>query len=98
MQASPHLFVAEGRPEQATLLSVAATWLTRLAEQLMPDEQGSTQGPAGVTGGRLNPDIVERSLAQQPAVGHAVERHPAGQYQVFHPAPAMQIASEAQHH
>ena len=49
----------------------------------MPDEQRRAQRAAGVAGGRLDPESLEGPLAQQPAVGHAVERHAAGQDQVF---------------
>ena len=51
----------------------------------MPDEQGGAQGAAGVAGGGLDPDVVEGPFAQQPAVGHAVQRHAAGQHQVLLP-------------
>ena len=38
--------------------------------------------PPGVAGRRLDPEPLERPLAQQPAVGHAVQRDAAGQAQV----------------
>ena len=45
-------------------------WLSRpvgvagLLQELVPDEQGRAQGAAGVAGRRLDPEIVERALAQ----------------------------------
>ena len=51
----------------------------------MPDEQGRAQRAAGVAGRGLDPDVVERPLAEQPAVGHAVQRHAAGQDEVLLP-------------
>ncbi len=49
----------------------------------MPDELSDPQRAAGVAGRRLDPDVLERPLAQQPPVGHAVERHAAGHAQVL---------------
>ena len=43
---------------------------------------GRAQGGAGVAGGRLHPDALERPLLGQDRVGHAVERDPAGHGQV----------------
>ena len=37
---------------------------------------------AGIAGRRLDPDVVERALAQQLAVGHAVQRDAAGQAEI----------------
>ena len=39
---------------------------------------------AGVAGRRLDPDVLERAVAQHLAVGDAVERHAAGQAQILH--------------
>ncbi len=41
--------------------------------------------PPASPGGRLDPDVVEDALAQQLAVGHAVERDAAGQAEVLRP-------------
>ena len=35
-----------------------------------------------IAGSGLNPEPLERPLAEQPAVGHAVERHATGQAEV----------------
>ncbi len=47
----------------------------------MPDEQSHAQGSACVAGGRLDPQVGVRTLAQDAAVGHAVQRHAASQAQ-----------------
>ena len=75
----------EARAEEAPLLGIAAVGPSGVVQELMPDEQGRPQRTAGIAGRRLDPDVVEVALAEQPAVGHAVERHPAGQDQVLHP-------------
>ena len=51
----------------------------------MPDQQRHAERPAGVPGRRLNPDVLKRPFPQDPAVGHAVERHAAGQAEILHP-------------
>ena len=71
-------------PRKLPLLGVAAVGVARLLQELMPDEQGRAQRAAGVAGRGLDPEVVERPLAEQPAVGHAVERDAAGQDQVLH--------------
>ena len=38
---------------------------------------------AGVSGGRLDPDLLERTFAKDPAVADAVERDAARQTQIF---------------
>ncbi len=40
----------------------------------MPHQHGGAQGTAGIARRRLHPNVFERSFAQQPAVGHAVQR------------------------
>ena len=51
----------------------------------MPDELRDAERAAGVAGGRLDPESLERAFAQQPAVADAVERDAAGQAQVSSP-------------
>ena len=48
----------------------------------MPDQQRRTQCAAGVPRRRLNPNPVEETLAKNPAVGYAIQRHTAGQAQI----------------
>ena len=71
--------------------------LAGVVQELVPDEQGRPERPAGVAGGRLDPEVVEVALAEQPAVGHAVQRHAAGQDQVLHPGPRVHVAADPEH-
>jgi hypothetical protein len=43
------------------------------------DEQRDPQGAAGVARGRLDPDLLERPLAEDAAVADAVESDAAGE-------------------
>ena len=47
--------------------------------------EGRAQRAAGIAGGGLDPDVVEAPVAQDLAVGDAVQRDAAGQAQVRHP-------------
>ena len=78
------------------MLAIPSAGLARLLQQLMPDEQRRAQRTAGVAGRRLNPDVVERPFAQQPAVGHAVERHATGQHEVLQLRFAMHVPADPQ--
>ena len=77
------LLVGELGSEISTLhciawLAVPADgYLPRLLEVAMPDELRDTERAAGIAGGRLNPDLLERPFAQQAAVADAVERDAA---------------------
>ena len=85
------------RPQEAALLCILAVGRPWLVQQLVPDEQGSPQSAAGIAGGGLNPDVLERPFTQQPAVGDAVERHATRHHEVLHPGLAVQLAPYAQH-
>ena len=56
----------------------------RLLEVAMPEVQRHAQGAAGVTRRRLDPDLLERALAKDPAVADAVQRDAASQAEVAH--------------
>jgi hypothetical protein len=58
----------------------------------------SAESAARVARRRLDPDPVEGALAQQPPVGHAVERHAPGQAQIRLPRDFVDVASRAQHY
>ena len=60
--------------------------------------QRRAQRGARVPGGRLDPDLLERPLAQQPGVGHAVERDAARHRQTALAGLAVQPASEVEQH
>ncbi len=61
----------------------------------VPDELGDTQRTTGVARGRLDPQPLEGPLAQQPAVGDAVQRHAAGQAEVLEAGLAVHGARHA---
>ena len=42
---------------------------------------------------RLNPNLLEWSFSQQSSVGYTIERHPAGEREVFHFCYSMYLAS-----
>ena len=54
----------------------------RLPSVAMPGEQRRAERTACVAGRRLNPQSLERALAQEAAVADAVQRDAAGQAQV----------------
>ena len=68
--------------EQRALLRVGRLGLPGLVQLVMPDQQGGAERAAGIAGGRLNPDVLERPFAKQAPIRHAVERHAAGHDQV----------------
>ena len=51
----------------------------RPAPRSTDDRHGRAERPAGVAGGGLDPEVVDDVLAEEPAVGHAVEGDAAGQ-------------------
>ena len=99
--AEPALDLAlrEGRAEIRAVHAVArAVRLARLVlEQVVGGERRADR-PAGIARRRLDPDPLEPAIAQDPAVGDAVERDAARQTQVLLPALARQRPGEAQHH
>ena len=63
----------------------------------VPDELRDTQRPARVAGGRLDPEPLERPLAQDAPIRHAIQRHPAREAEILHSGIAVQRARHAQH-
>src|SRR5262245_9142848 len=55
------------RAEEAPLLGVLPIPLARFVQQLMPDKTSRAKRATSVAGRRLNPDVLKRALAQQPA-------------------------------
>ena len=68
-----------------------------VAEHLVPDRERDAERAAGVARRRLDPESLERPLAQQPAVADAVERDAAGEAEVLHAGLAVHVARHAQH-
>ena len=71
--------------------------LTRAAEKLVPYRQRRPDGAAGVARRRLHPDALEGAVAQDLAVGHAVERDAAGETEIVEPVLAGERARQPQH-
>jgi hypothetical protein len=63
----------------------------------VPDEEGGPQRASRVAGGRLDPDVLERALAEQLAVRHAVQRDASGEHQVPQPGLPVDVAAHAEH-
>ena len=59
-------------------------------------EQRGAECPARIAGGRLDPDVFERALAEQPTVGDTVERDAAGQDQILIRS-SRDVAAHSQH-
>jgi len=96
-QELPDLFVIVARPQQAALLAILSIGGARPVHQMVPDEQGGSQRAARIARGGLDPELFEGPLAQQPAVGHTVERHSPGQDEVFHLRLPPHLPGHAQH-
>ena len=70
---------------------------SRFVQQLMPDEQRNAQRSSRIACSRLDPDVVERPLAQNPPVADAIQGHAAGQAQFFQPGDPVRVPRHAQH-
>ena len=64
----------------------------------MPDRERRAERAAGVAGGRLHPDVLEGAVAQDLAVGDAIERDAAGEAEIVEAVLARQRARQPQHH
>ena len=85
------------RAEQRPVLGVRSPDLAGIVEELVPDEQRHAQRAAGVPRRRLDPDVVERPLAQDAPVADAVERDAAGQAELAQPGLGVDVARRPQH-
>ena len=97
LQEGADLIVVASGTEQRAVLAVARLRSPRVVQQLVPDEERDTERPAGVAGRRLNPQILERSLAEDAAVADTVERDAAGEAQVLHPRLLVYVAGTPEH-
>jgi len=68
-----------------------------LSLEMVIGEKGRAQGPAGVAGGGLNPDVGENIFPRNPAVGDAVKGHAACQTKIAGAAVLGQASGEAEH-
>src|SRR5205807_9491026 len=62
--------------EPRAVLAVTGGGNALVAQQVVPDEQRHAEGPAGVTGGGLDPDGLEWALPRVPAVPTPVRASP----------------------
>src|SRR5439155_18765542 len=69
----------------------------RAPREAVPDELSHAKRAAGIARGRLDPEALERSLAQHASVGDAVERHAPSQAKVVHARFPMRRPRHAQH-
>lgn len=70
---------------------------TLLLAHLVPRPERTAERGAGVAGRRLHPDVVEGTLTQQAAVGHAVERDPAAEHRLALAGELVAVVRHAQH-
>src|SRR5262245_34168588 len=93
LEAALDVVLLVSRSEERALHDVVlAVGVALLAEELMPTRQRGPDSAAGVAGGRLDPDVLERTVAENLAVGDAIERDAAGQAQVLEPVLARERA------
>src|SRR5438067_12721550 len=62
----------------------------------MPDVERSTEGCARVMGGRLNVNIAERRLFENPAVSGAIQRHSSGEAKFLDACLAMNVVQHCE--
>ena len=72
------MFVGKLRTEEGAAHGISAGDGAFAIEQLMVRKQSRAQGATGIAGRRLNPDILERSVAKNFAIGDAIQSNAAG--------------------
>src|SRR3954463_15889115 len=85
------------RPEVTCLLRIRWLGRSRFVQQLMPHEHRRAKRAAGVSSCGLNPDVLEGTLAEELAVGHAIQRHAAGEHEIAFASLLVNMASHAEH-
>ena len=106
LERPPNFRLRELRAKQAAAHRVAArAWPIGLALpfrlgifELVPRLEGSTESAAGVTGGRLDPNLVEHTCALKFAVCHTVERDATGEAKPVFAGHLAGLFGQAQHH
>ena len=68
-----------------------------LLEVHVPGHQRRSQSTSGVARGGLDPQVLERTLAQDPAVAHAVERHTPRHAEVLLTRNLVDMAGHTEH-
>ena len=85
LQPAFDFILLEGRAEIAASHRVrGAVGPARLILEQVIGRQRRPQGAPGIPGRRLDPDVLECTLAQHLAVGHAIERDAAGHAEILH--------------
>ena len=89
---------AKAGPSKApSIRSWPPSALRSLAEELVPDRERRADRAAGIARRRLHPDVLEGAVAQDLAVGHAVERDAAGETEIVEAVLARERARQPQH-
>ena len=89
-----HFVAAEPGTEVRALHPIVhAVGFARVVEDLVPAVQRGADGAAGVAGRGLDPEVLERPLAQQDTIRDAVERDSTGETHVR--SPVVSAASRA---
>ncbi len=93
LQVLGDLLVAVPRAQIGVGPRLAAGLLLERVVQVVGDPDRAT----GIAGRGLDEQLLDRGLADHAAVGHAVQRHPAGHAEVGEPGLAVDVAHHPQH-
>src|SRR6185437_2454106 len=72
-----HLLLRVGWAEKSPLHQITAVGFTLLAKELVPYRERCTDRAPRIAGRRLHPDLPEGAIAQDLAVGDAIESNAA---------------------
>ncbi len=97
VQVARDFFVGKRRAEITALHRVVSVARSRVVQDFVVDEKRDADGASGIPGRRLNPDLLERTFAEQTAVPDAVERDSTRQAQIFRARFLVHVASHSQH-
>ena len=90
--------IRESGAEQRALHQVVATIrLAGVFQQIEVSEQRRPERPPRIASRRRNPDVVKYPLAQQHAVGDAIQSHAAGEAKIFCAGDLFRMARHPQH-
>ena len=74
--------IVGGAEERAALRIVLARDFSRLVVIMIPAQESGAERATGVARGRLDPDFLEKSFTENPAVADTIERNAAGQTEI----------------
>ena len=93
------VLLRKGGPKEGAFHQIAAAvGLALLAEELVPHRERGADRATGIARGRLHPDVLEGAVAQNLAIGDAIERDAAGETEIFKAMIARERARQPQHH